>query len=253
VGAAEIRRREDDFVRRALASWGANPQIEILGNPEPERLAIISFGVRHPGGLLHSNFVAALLNDLFGIQARSGCFCAGPYVHRMYPIDDVWSERMHAEASLGHVGAKLSFVRLGFNYFTSEAVFDYILRAVHLVANEGWKLLPLYRFDPESGLWHHRSGKPRPSRSLADLSFAAEILLESDRRRATEPESTLGRYLEEARRIIGEVEDAPPRGPFVDPFVSPEFERIRWFPLPGEALGMLQRAAADRARQSPAA
>ena len=27
VGADEIRRREDDFVRRALDSWGANPRI----------------------------------------------------------------------------------------------------------------------------------------------------------------------------------------------------------------------------------
>ncbi|EER07279.1 hypothetical protein Pmar_PMAR020440 [Perkinsus marinus ATCC 50983] len=28
---------------------------------------------------LHYNFVAAVLNDLFGIQARGGCACAGPY------------------------------------------------------------------------------------------------------------------------------------------------------------------------------
>ena len=28
---------------------------------------------------LHHNFLAILLNDLFGIQARGGCACAGPY------------------------------------------------------------------------------------------------------------------------------------------------------------------------------
>ena len=88
VGTDEIRRREHDFARRALRSWAANPQIEILGNPELERLAIVSLGLRHPAGLLHANFVVAVLSDLFGIQARSGCFCAGPYIHRMYPIDD---------------------------------------------------------------------------------------------------------------------------------------------------------------------
>ena len=88
VGAEEIRRQEGEFARRALASWGTNPNLRILGNPERERLAIVSFGVRHPRGLLHSNFVVAVLSDLFGIQARSGCFCAGPYIHRAYPVDD---------------------------------------------------------------------------------------------------------------------------------------------------------------------
>ena len=85
VGSEEIRRREHDFARRALRSWARNPDIEILGNPELERLAIVSLGLRHPGGHLHANFVVAVLSDLFGIQARSGCFCAGPYIHRMYP------------------------------------------------------------------------------------------------------------------------------------------------------------------------
>ena len=38
VGADEIRRREESFARRALASWGANPRIEILGNTGLDRL-----------------------------------------------------------------------------------------------------------------------------------------------------------------------------------------------------------------------
>ena len=29
--------------------------------------------------MLHHNFVSVLLNDLYGIQARGGCACAGPY------------------------------------------------------------------------------------------------------------------------------------------------------------------------------
>ena len=221
--------------------WGANPRIEILGNPELDRLAIVSLGLRHGRGLLHSHFVVALLNDLFGIQARSGCFCAGPYVHRMYPIDDVWSGRMDAEASLGHLGAKLSFIRVNFNYFTSEAVFDYIVEAVHLLADSGWKLLPLYRFDPFTGLWHHWSGRLRPPLTLHDVSFASGTL-EFHGPRATEPESALRRYLDEARRIIRAVEDAPPLAAVHDPVLTPEFDLVRWFPLPGEALAELQAA-----------
>jgi selenocysteine lyase/cysteine desulfurase len=239
VGTDEIRRREDDFVHRALESWRRNPQIEILGNPELERLAIVSLGLRHPRGLLHSNFVVALLSDLFGIQARSGCFCAGPYLHRLYPIDEVWSERMDAECARGHLGSKLAFTRVNFNYFISEATFQYVVDAVHLLANEAWKLLPLYRFDACTGLWHHRRERPPPRVSLHDVSFASPTL-NLPAAPPPGPERAFGSYLVEARRIIREVEAAPPSARDPDAALSPDFERIRWFPLPGEALAQLR-------------
>jgi hypothetical protein len=239
VGAAEIRRREHRFVRRALESWGANPRIQILGNPELERLAIVSLGLRHRERLLHAHFAAALLNDLFGIQARSGCFCAGPYLHRVAGIDGMWSKRMESEIALGHGGAGLAFLRVSFNYFLSETVFEYILEAVHLVADEGWKLLPLYHFDPYSGLWHHRDGRPRPALTLHDLSFSSGTL-EFQGPRSTAPESALAGYLTDAGRIVAELEATPPEDLGPVPDLSPEFERIRWFPLPAEALSELQ-------------
>lgn len=245
VGAAEIRRREDDYARRALASWRRNPRIEILGNTDAERLAIVSLGVRHGQRLLHSGFVVALLNDLFGIQARSGCFCAGPYVHRIFPIDDEWSAQMASQSSLGHLGANLSLVRVGFNYFTSEAVFRYVVDAIHLLADEAWKLLPLYRFDPASGLWHHESGRLRPPLSLDDVSFASGTLTLA-RPRPTAAARNLGRHLEETRRLVRRIEASPPTAPPADPPLSPEFERARWFPLPAEALAELRRTTRSR-------
>jgi selenocysteine lyase/cysteine desulfurase len=228
VGAQEIRRREHDLARRALAAWGANPQIEILGGSEAERLAILSLGLRHPRGLLHANFVVAVLSDLFGIQARSGCFCAGPYIHREFPIDDRWSQRMHAECKAGHMGAKLAFTRLSFDYTTSEAAFGYVLEAVDLLAREGWKLLPLYRFDAETGLWRHRDARPETPLTLYDALAPAPAAV-------TAPESALRGQLAEARRIIRALEAAPPAGPLADPWAGEAFERIRWFPLPADA------------------
>ncbi len=72
VGADAIREREVDFIQRAIASWSANPNIQILGNKEAWRLSIVSFIVKHKRAYLHHNFVVALLNDLFGIQSRGG-------------------------------------------------------------------------------------------------------------------------------------------------------------------------------------
>ncbi|VEL39477.1 unnamed protein product [Protopolystoma xenopodis] len=37
---------------------------------------------------LHHNFVCSLLNDLFGIQARGGCACAGPYALDLLGISE---------------------------------------------------------------------------------------------------------------------------------------------------------------------
>ncbi len=201
VGCDEIRRREHDFATRALRSWGANPNIEILGSAELDRLAIVSFGVRHGAGHLHANFVVALLSDLFGIQARSGCFCAGPYLHRLCAIDEARSARMEAEVVAGNAGAKLAFTRITFSYFSSETVFGYIVDAVHLVADQGWKLLPLYRFDAGTGLWHHRSGGPEETPSLRDAVTGVAA------RPSSAPETVLPGQLAAARRIIADANE----------------------------------------------
>ena len=68
-----------------LRRWAGNAGIEVLGSQQAARLSIISFRIRHGNQYLHHNFVVALLNDLFGIQARGGCSCAGPYGHRQGP------------------------------------------------------------------------------------------------------------------------------------------------------------------------
>jgi len=67
--------------RKALAAWSSSSNLVLLGSTSVPRLPIFSFLIRHPiaGVFLHHNYVCALLNDLFGIQARGGCACAGPY------------------------------------------------------------------------------------------------------------------------------------------------------------------------------
>src|SRR5262245_55452079 len=61
VGTDVIRAHEEHFLHRAVASWKANPSIEILGNLDASRLSIISFVIRRAGGrYLHHNFVVAL-------------------------------------------------------------------------------------------------------------------------------------------------------------------------------------------------
>ena len=186
VGVEVIRAHEEDFWRRAVARWRENPNLDILGNLEAERLSIVSFVVRRPGGrYLHHNFVVAVLNDLFGIQARGGCSCAGPYGHRLLGIDLERSHEFEREIARGCEGIKPGWTRVSFNYFISEAVFDYLVEAVDLVATHGWRLLPAYRFDPVTGLWRHRDGPVEPPLRLTELAYEAATGSSSCRRSRT--------------------------------------------------------------------
>ncbi|HKZ25177.1 MAG TPA: aminotransferase class V-fold PLP-dependent enzyme, partial [Acidimicrobiia bacterium] len=159
VGVGEIRKREDEFIRRAIAFWSTTPNISILGNPAAERLSIVSFVVRHGAQYLHHNFVVAVLNDLSGIQSRGGCSCAGPYGHRLLGIDHETSHRFEEQILAGCEGIKPGWVRINFNYFISEEEFTYLLGGVQLVAEHGWRLLPQYRFTSADGAWVHRLGR----------------------------------------------------------------------------------------------
>ncbi len=235
VGSEAIRAREESFIRRAIASWDEDPNIEILGNHDADRLSIVSFVIRHEGRHLHHNFVVALLNDLFGIQSRGGCSCAGPYGHRLLGIDLERSHEFEREIARGCEGIKPGWVRVNFNYFISEAVFEFVLDAVHLVATEGWRLLPYYRFEPATGLWRHRKPGADPPFSLHDVSYATGEMSyrHMDHRRFHGDDELVG-YLAEARRIIADVAAAPPPPPMEIPMVTEDFEHLRWFPLPDE-------------------
>jgi selenocysteine lyase/cysteine desulfurase len=247
VGVAAIREKEESFIRRAIASWRENPNLEILGNPDAERLSIVSFMVRHPPRYLHYNFVVALLNDLFGIQARGGCSCAGPYGHRLLGIDLPTSREFEREIVRGCEGIKPGWVRVNFNYFVSEAVFDFIVQAVHMVANDGFRLLPDYRFDVAGGQWRHRDGRRRAVMSLRDLSYRSGKL-EFRARMLTEPEWALPGYLDAAREMVAAAAARVRAAPPLDAApLSADIEALRWFPLPGEVAAELLRAEDGRA------
>jgi selenocysteine lyase/cysteine desulfurase len=238
VGPDAIREREESFIQRAIDRWRIHPNIEVLGNLAAERLSIVSFVVRHGARYLHHNLVVALLNDLFGIQSRGGCSCAGPYGHRLLGIDIERSHEFEREIAKGCEGIKPGWVRVNFNYFISETVFDFILEAVEFVADHGSTLLPDYSFDPPSGLWRHRSVPGEPPMSLADIRYI-DGAMNYEQRRRVEPEVNLALYMEAARRIVEEA-DGGLRAPELD--LSADFEHLRWFPLPHEAASLRERS-----------
>ncbi|OON27363.1 MULTISPECIES: aminotransferase class V-fold PLP-dependent enzyme [Micromonospora] len=228
VGTEVIRAREERLWARALRRWSANPGIEVLGGTRARRLPIVSVQIRHGDRHLHHNFVVALLNDLFGIQARGGCSCAGPYGHRLLAIDEERSRAFREEIALGCEGIKPGWARITFNYFISDVVADYLVDAVDLIARHGHRLLTDYRFDVGSGLWRHRRGPERPLR-LADLGPLLTGGPMAVGRRERVGEEALAGHLREARRIIAGRDDRLDESPTGLPS---GVEALRWFHLP---------------------
>ncbi|HVN41290.1 MAG TPA: aminotransferase class V-fold PLP-dependent enzyme [Steroidobacteraceae bacterium] len=158
IGSRRIEAREQELLRLAMTRWQANDRLELLGNPDPaRRIGIVSFNVRDPRGrYLHPKFVTVLLNDLFGIQSRAGCSCAGPYGHRLLGIDESTSELYRDWVRKGFQGIKPGWCRIGFHYAMDDEEAAFLVDAVEFVAAHGYRFLPLYEFDPGTGLWSHR-------------------------------------------------------------------------------------------------
>ena len=235
VGVDVIRAHEEDFVRRAISAWSAHPNIEILGNRDAERLSIVSFVIRRPSGMyLHHNLVVSILNDLFGIQSRGGCSCAGPYGHRLLGIDLDRSEELRTEISRGCEGIKPGWVRVNFNYFVSETVFSYIVSAVELVADLGYRLIEDYLFDAPSGLWRHRSGPVEPPLRLDQVHYVNGRFT-YPHHDDTADESALEEYLEAARDLQERRGDPDTSNPAN---MTSEFEHLRWFELPAGCVSV---------------
>jgi len=238
VGAKTIQQHERRLFRRAITAWSGEPTIEILGNTDADRLSVLSFVIRSKDGAdgspryLHHNFVVAILNDLFGIQSRGGCSCAGPYGHRLLGIDLDHSLEFEGEINRGCEGIKPGWVRVNLNYFIDDEQLDYIIEAVRLVARSGHLLLPLYRFEPDSGLWIHRQPVSDPPMSLHEISYLTSGM--SYRPPSRVKDRTLAEHLSWAQDLLAELERSPQRG-LPDPATNDDFEHLRWFPYPSES------------------
>ena len=182
VGVDAIRQREHELLERALARWAETDRVEVLGPTTVERLSIVSFNIAlgddaegdvraGAGRYLHPRFVTVLLDDLFGIQSRAGCSCAGPYGHRLLDIDDATSARYRQCLVDGVHGLKPGWARVGLHFTMSDAEADYVIDAVAFVAEHGAAFLSDYAFDVATGAWTHR----RPAAPPAAYALARAV------------------------------------------------------------------------------
>lgn len=207
MGAERIEALERAAVARVLAAWTEDEAIEILGPRDAERLAIFSFNIRHGGRYLHPNFVVALLNDLFGIQARGGCSCAGPYAHDLLNISAETAGRYDALVQRGLSAFRPGWVRLNINFFFDEETTSAILAAVRFVARRGADFLSIYQCDAASGRWRANGQAMAAMHGFEDLCDWGHIAAKAKATPLPFPH-----YLAEAERLADEARAAAKPG-----------------------------------------
>lgn len=57
---------------------------------------IVTFNILKNGELLNHNLVSLIVSDLFGIQIRSGCFCAGPFGIKLLNLSEETIEQLES-------------------------------------------------------------------------------------------------------------------------------------------------------------
>ncbi|KAK3139498.1 hypothetical protein QOZ80_5AG0384180 [Eleusine coracana subsp. coracana] len=199
IGYHNMGLREQVYTEMVMKMLVGNPNVKVLGNTKVERIPIFSFLIYPPvaGSLfdavdqpqcdasmeharpkclpLHGRFVTKLLNDLFGIQARGGCACAGPYAHILLNIGNDISLRIRSAIVEGFNGLKPGWTRLSFAYYLSKDELKFILAAIEFIAEYGHRFLPLYEFDWKTGDWTFRKLEIKYHTTKQQLAVAANV------------------------------------------------------------------------------
>ncbi len=162
LGAATIQRLSSSAIHALIAALQTSPNIVLLGSSaaayhSSSRLPIISMLFKGPsqasstpsssaaagaasssklkqGMLLHHSFVCKLLNDVYGIQARSGCSCAGPYGHLLLDVCEQVSRQQQELARAGEACIKAGWVRVSLSFTAEPVDVQYVAAALHQVS-----------------------------------------------------------------------------------------------------------------------
>ncbi|CEO98705.1 hypothetical protein PBRA_006819 [Plasmodiophora brassicae] len=242
-----IHAKDREYV---MSRWREHDALVILGDKRAPRLPIFSVLIRAPDSdsmFLHHNFVSALLNDLFGVQTRGGCACAGPYAQRLMGIDDHLAKRFEDELLNKSEVVRPGFVRLNFSYFASEEEVELLVAAVLFVAEHGWKFLPDYAFLVDTGEWRQRSvlNRAKDRRWLSDISYA-NGRFEYQRAEEDTSNDDMRDYMDKAHALMHSLIEGYPQHMADSVQVLPEgAQDLRWFMTPSEALERIRTGTCE--------
>ncbi|CAJ0599127.1 unnamed protein product [Cylicocyclus nassatus] len=255
IGEQAIIAREAHKSQRFLEGLQKCDNVVLLGAPTVRnRLAVFSFLVKDPisGLFFHHNYITALLNDLFGIQSRAGCMCAGPYAQFLMGIDERLAAQYLASlretegldrTHLRRVGEhscqevlRPGFTRMSIPYFWSDEQVDHLVDCIRFVSERAADFIHLYQINCESAKWHHDKQRTFHARKLDYVSFTKHGMVVEEKKRDTSDPVLPEKSIEEAKQLADESLEAlkktvVPDGRFA---IDERHAHLRWFVLPIE-------------------
>ena len=155
MGINKMLEREREINAIIFERFSRIKNTEILAANYKERLGVFSFIV--PG--MHHDLFVKILSDRFGVQARSGCSCAGTYGHYLLGVDKDRSLQILQALQNGDSLCKPGWIRLSIHPTMSNAIIHRMMDAVEqtVLHRAGWS--KDYRYDPAAQAFVFASDK----------------------------------------------------------------------------------------------
>ncbi len=151
MGVENIHKRENELLTIALKRFKEIPKVHLLANKINERLGIISFYVEG----VHFNLMVKLLNDLYGIQMRGGCSCAGTYGHYLLHIDPSRSKNITNMIDNQDFSEKPGWVRFSIHPTMTEAELIFVMDGIKDIVANVDKYLRDYKYNRDNNEYYH--------------------------------------------------------------------------------------------------
>ena len=152
IGTARIGAIDSALARDMMGEIAAMEHVSVLGHTDTARLPIFSIVVTDRSGQpFHPQYITRLLSDYFGIQARGGCACAGPYGHQLLHIDRAMSDRLRQKILAGDLTEKPGFTRFSLNYLMTGEEVAHITEALRQLPELAEQMRSAYAFDGGTG------------------------------------------------------------------------------------------------------
>ena len=148
-----MHKMEQIHFKRLFSEFGGLEDVYILAENIQDRIAAFSFYIKD----LHYNLGVRLLNDLYGIQVRGGCSCAGTYGHYLFDIPIETSHSICELIDAGDNSQKPGWIRLSVHPCMNSEDLDFIVKAIHDIRVNFKDYKKEYLYDEKTNQFYHQS------------------------------------------------------------------------------------------------
>ena len=155
MNTKKIEQREKEINEIVFNRLPKIKDIEILANNNKNRLSVFSFYHKK----IHYNLFVKLLSDVYGIQVRGGCACAGTYGHYLLNINKIDSHNITDKIDSGDLSQKPGFVRVSFHPTNTNSEVNYVIDAIEAISKNYKDCQKEYFYDKATNEFYHKTYK----------------------------------------------------------------------------------------------